>query len=80
MRNEIGSLEESQIAKNSAGGRKEVRLSREEGNGFEKAREWLTFMEWSVENVSHRKPHDIIISAHKSSPRESQSSRGLRAM
>jgi hypothetical protein len=39
MRNEIGSLEESQIAKNSPEGRKEVRLSREEGNGLEKARE-----------------------------------------
>jgi hypothetical protein len=58
-------------------GRKEVRLSREEGNGLEKAREWLTFMESSVVNVSRRKPHEMITSAHKSTPRESQNRRGL---
>jgi hypothetical protein len=59
-------------------GRKQVRLLKEEGNGVEKAREWLTFMEWSVVNVSHRKPHDMITSARKSTPRESQNLRGLR--
>jgi hypothetical protein len=50
-------------------GRKEVRLSREEENGLEKALEWSTSMERSMVNISHRELHDMITSAHKSTPR-----------
>jgi hypothetical protein len=72
MRNEIGSREDSWIAKNNAGREEES----EAGKGDEKR----TREGPGVGNVSHRKPHDMITIADKGTQRESQNGQGLKAM